>query len=186
MSDIVQNLADSAVASSGSYVGAVLETLGIYYQELILQSFIGPLTGSIGMLVYVIGAIIAMMQIVQTGRFAMGAWMLIGPTLFLFVVNTTTSTWGSTWAFGDQARNNQAVSNEVQHLLREKNLKTGEPAEVSWLFSKFTKVTSRTINEIVRVLSEGREGTDLLHQRRAEAYAAIHSGNIEDLSLIHI
>lgn len=164
---------ENTVASSGSYIGAVLETSGFYYQEMILESFLAPMNSGIGAFFFIVGAFIALLAIVQQGKFALGSWLLIGPCLFFFVLNVKMSTYGSSWMFGDEERNYRAVRAEVQKFLEEKDLKQEEPARVSWLFAWYTKLVSGTVQEVVRVLSQGREGTDLLHQRRVDAFSAI-------------
>jgi len=179
---------EGTIASSGTYVGAVLETAGMYYQEMILNSFGAALSGPVGMLVLVFGLIIAIGAIASSGRYAMSVWLLIGPVLFLFVLNTREVTWGSAWIFGGEFRNTQAVQSEIEGFLEEKELNSGEPATVSWVYAWYSRIVSKTVREVVRVLNQGREGTDLLHQRRMEFFAAIHSSRVEDkdfLDLLH-
>ena len=176
------------VASSGTYVGAVLETAGMYYQQMILDSYGAALAGPVGALVIILGLIVAIGTIASSGRYAMSVWLLIGPILFLFVINTRTATWGSAWMFGGEFRNTPMVQSEIENFLEEKELNSGEPASVSWVYAWYSRIVSKTVRETVRVLNEGREGTDLLHERRMEFFASIHSSRIEDpefLDLLH-
>ena len=90
--------------------------------------------------------------------------------------------------FGGEFRNTPMVQSEIENFLEEKELNSGEPASVSWVYAWYSRIVSKTVRETVRVLNEGREGTDLLHERRMEFFASIHSSRIEDpefLDLLH-
>ena len=164
-------------------VGASLETVGYYYQSLILDVIAGPLQTSVAGLFFVVGALVALSSFVALGSFRLGAWFFLGPGIFLMVLGSRTETTGANWKFGGDQRDIQAVRNGVEDVIGGDlgELETEadeEPARVATLFAWYNKLVSASVQEIVRVLAAERAANKadlkfiVRSQMLSELYAA--------------
>lgn len=173
------------VGSSGSYVGAVLETLGVYYQSYLLDQLATPFATSVGGLVYVVAGFIAIGSYLLSGKTQSSIWLLAAPGLFLAVVLQRTEVSGSLWKFGNEVRSEVMVESGLEPHLTEDN-RGG--ARVSSLFASYDRLVSSVVSQTVAVLLAGREKLDYSFIVRAEILSAMETpfaGNDGFRSLIH-
>lgn len=177
------------VGSSGTFAATMLESAGYYYQQLILDSLAGPLTGSLGALIYIVAIIVAVISVVSTGKYSFGAWLLIGPGLYFSTVVPRTAAIGSEWALGNTPRNTELVQAEVKELLKSQKLSSDSnvaPAQVSYLFAWYNNLASSAIKEIVKGLNNSRDPAQFGFILRQQIFSEIHSANVSDPGFIDL
>lgn len=179
------------VGSSGTLVSAALETMGLCYQSLLLDALTAPLRGPIGALLYVVAVMTAITTIIVTGKFKMARWLMMGPILFLTIINQRTEATGSQWLFGLQPRDQSAVDLRVQEMKERSPAAlelNGSPIKVSSIFAAYDNMVSKSVQEAVRVIHGARSDIDARFINRANLYAAAVSQTSPDAnfrSLIH-
>ncbi|MDD2941440.1 MAG: hypothetical protein PHC51_00595 [bacterium] len=173
------------VGSSGSYVGAVLETLGVHYQSYLLDQLATPFATSVGGLVYVVAGFIAIGSYLLSGKAQSSIWLLAAPGIFLAVVLQRTEVSGSLWKFGNEVRSDVMVDSGLDPHLTE-DARGG--ARVSSLFASYDRLVSSVVSQTVAVLLAGREKLDYSFIVRAEILSAMEApfaGNDGFRSLVH-
>jgi len=164
------------IGTSGTLVGAALESVGYYYQSYMLDAFLPLFEGSLGALVYIVGAMVALITFVVAGRYKFGLWFFLGPGLFFAVVVPRQATSGSDWWYGDERRNTEELQRSVQASLGvDLKLNPDDEANaykprVSSLFAWYNNLVSSTTREIVKTLDGTREKTDIKFILRAQLY----------------
>lgn len=170
-------------ASAGSFVGAALETTGFYYQELFLDVFTTPFVEAVAPLFFIVAALVAVVSVVMQGNYRFALWLFLGPGIFLSVIFPRTETFGSTWIFGNEARENIEVQEHVTYLLSERDIGgpiLNDPANVSSVFNWYTSFVSSQVREIVSTLNTGRYESDRIFIRRGEMFASLQQARSED------
>lgn len=165
------------VGSSGTLVGAALETAGYYYQSWLLDALGDPGIHSVGALLYVIGAIVAVTTFVVSGNFKLGGWFFLGPGLFFSVILPRQETAGSDWQFGGEPRNRQQLEEQYKELTYGGESYT---PKVSKLFAAYNDLVSSSVRDIVATLNGERERVDLKFLFRSQLYAYMVSPTIKE------
>ncbi len=147
----------AAINSAGTLVGAVLESAGYIYQSHILDQLSKPLTNEIGALVYLVGIVIAISQIVVFKSSKMAPWLLIGPAVFLYVINERTDMPVTKWSFGSQERDQSQVGPSLKEITEGGSL----DAKVSKVFKRYVDVVSATVRSMVDTISGIQVENDL-------------------------
>lgn len=181
---------DGAFASAGSLVASVLETLGAYYQSFLLDKLAYALSKPVPVLLYVIAVLGVLVRFILRGKLDdLFIWVILGPAVFYFVLNTRTEVQGSIWQFGYSERNQAQAWVEVRTYLglpvtgTEAGTPPPQPAKVSWVFSIFNNIVSSGIRTITAVLSRANTNVDVLFIANAELAASMRSETVSDTGL---
>ncbi len=173
----------NAIGSSGTLAAASLETAGYYYQSFLLDAYMGPMEGALGSLIYIIGAIIAMVVFLGMGRFKFALWFFLGPSLFFSAVVPRTSTEGVDWLWGDEQRNSIEAKNSAENMAADDRGKTavqGYTPRISALFGWYNKLISGTVQEIVAQINRSRIKSDTRFLMRAELLSHLKTTYVQD------
>lgn len=165
------------IGASGTLVSAALESVGCYYQSVILDALREPFTTSAGGLLYLIGILTGLITFVISGRFNYSLTLLITPGLFFAVVLYRTPTEGAAWLPGLEERDPERLHSEVSMLLYEASggsmtVDTYD-AEVSSVFARYDLLVSRVVQEFVRVLNTERLDADIGFMVRSQIFSSI-------------
>ncbi|MCB0358404.1 MAG: hypothetical protein KDD44_02170, partial [Bdellovibrionales bacterium] len=177
-----QSVNVSPVGSSGTLAGAVLESTGYYYQSFLLDSMMAPFEGSLGALIYISAAIVAIVTFVMQGKYTFTMWFLIGPSLFFSAVVPRTVTTGSNWMFGDEQRDIDKPATGAQNTVAT-GLGSGAAtyqARISSLFAWYNDLISDTVREVAAGINSNRTKADLQFMVRAELLQTLKSWEIDE------
>ncbi len=174
-------MAAEFIGSSGTLVGAALETVGYYYQSHILDSFLGSggsttVINAVGGFVYVIGALLAIVSYVFTGRQNFTIWFFIGPTIFFAMLLSRTETSGSDWQFGGEPRDRRQLEYQVQTNLGT----TPYVPRVSTVFAWYNGFVSNTIRDVVKTMNGVRKNADIKHVVRYQLGGQLMASQVTD------
>lgn len=169
------------IGSVGTLIGAALETAGHYIQADFLDHINGAFGHSIGALLYVFAAVVAIWTIAIGGNYKFGMWFLVGPALFWWMVSARTESLGASWDFGSsnfyQNRVWKATEGHTDGTTTAPN-DIGEPpqqtARVSWFFSWYTGMVSDIVNGLVSALQLTKDDMDKSFINRTERYALLY------------
>ncbi|MCB0346616.1 MAG: hypothetical protein KDD66_15990 [Bdellovibrionales bacterium] len=172
-----------AVGSSGTLAAAALETAGYYYQSYLLDAYMGPMEGSLGALIYIIGAIIAIVVFLGMGQFKFALWFFLGPSLFFSAVVPRTSTEGVDWLWGDEQRSSIQAKHSAEYMAADDkgltNVQSYTP-RISSLFGWYNDLISGTIQEIVAQINRSRIKSDVRFLMRAEMVSHLKTTYVQD------
>lgn len=140
----------ASIGSSGTLIGAALQTVGVFYQSDVLDYMASPFAGSVPALIYLVAVIAAAIYFAHNNNFRGGLWLLIGPGLFSAVVFTRVEVDAVDWKFGYEFRNPAAVA-DIAGIDS-----SGPPARVATLYSWF----DRLVSSVVRGIEAGLAGDD--------------------------
>lgn len=164
------------IGSSGTLVGAVLETLGTYYQSALLDSIGQTLLGSLGALFYCVAIAVGLVSYAVTGKAKNILWLLIGPGLFAATVGMRSSSNGVDWRFGNQERNQEKVDKLVsENRTGASGLGT---ARVSSLFYRYDRLVSDIIQQLVSIIMNEKGDNDQRFLVAANLYSVMSSSSV--------
>ncbi len=166
------------INSAGTLVGSVLESAGYIYQSGILDALSEPLTNEIGALVYLVGVIVALVQLAVLKSSKMAPWLLIGPAIFLFVINERDEIPLTKWSFGSQERNQGEVKKGVDNISNGQN-----NPRVSKVFKRYVEAVSATTRTMVDKISGIQLENDLWMITKGSFYGAMTTMQQEDPGL---
>lgn len=175
-----------ATQTAGTLIGAVLESVGYHYQSHVLDALQAPFQDDVGGFIYLIGIVLAVCHVAIRGEFKLAPWLLIGPPLFFSVVLVRDPVNNARWVFGRDPRNQGAVDHQVQELLASQGEAAGGQARVSRLFARYTDLISKTVQEIVGVINDGRDKTDLWFVLKAELFARMYAKGADTTGLTRL
>lgn len=170
------------IGSSGTLVGAALETVGYYYQSHILDAFLGTggagssVINDIGGFVYVLGALLAIVTYVFTGKQNFTIWFFVGPTLFFAMMLNRTETAGADWQFGGEPRDRRQLDYEVQTTMG----RTAYVPKVSSVFLWYNAFISNTIRDVVKTMNGVRRNADIKHVVRYQLGGQLMASQVTD------
>ncbi|MCB0321987.1 MAG: hypothetical protein KDD69_00390 [Bdellovibrionales bacterium] len=168
--------------SSGSMIGAILESVGYHYQSAVLDSLSAPFENELGGLIYLVGVALAVGAAATQGGYKLGVWLLIGPPLFFSVIQPRDQMPNAQWAFGKEGRDATEVNAQVRNLTAQSTAGGGQ-ANVSKVFKRYVEMISATNSEIVSLMARNRNKADLWFVVRAELFGLLHTGQVEDPGL---
>lgn len=172
------------VNSSGSLVGAVLESAGYIYQANLLDSLGGPLKDEIGALIYLLGVAIVIVQFTVLKSAKMAPWLLIGPSLFFAVILDRSNLDQARWSFGSNERNQGDVTTGVKKVTD--GVSGG--ANVSTVFKRYVNMISEVNRAVVDTINGVQIENDLWFIVKGQLFGAMTAFKEEDaglLGLIH-
>lgn len=170
----------SYFGSSGTLISAALESAGYFYQSWILDSLLQHMEGSIGGLLYIVGLIFAIMSVAVLGNYRFALWLLFGPGIFLQVIGSRVESRGTSWTFGNEARDEGERNNAVQQILEGAADNADVSARVNSLFAYYNRLVSKSVRSVVATMNAGREKQDGAFLVRGETYAQLTSVQLEE------
>lgn len=171
-----------ATQAAGTLVGAVLESVGYYYQSAILDALAAPFANEVGGLIYLVGVLVAVFTAATQGSFKMTTWLLIGPPIFFAVVQPRSVIPDARWEFGLNERNSAEVSEGVQEIINAAQNGNAQ-ANVSTVFRRYVEMISQSMREVVGLIVKNRTGGDRALVLRGELYSLLHTAKIGDKNL---
>lgn len=175
------------IGSSGTLIAAALETIGYYYQSILMDALSFSAAGrptafvALGALFYSVGVVVALISVLAFGKYKFSAWLLIGPTLFYACVMSRIETSGSAWLFGSQKKSSALLRAKVEDNLGRED-RQYKP-RVSAVFAWYNKLVSSTVNGIVDVINGNKDDVDTSFFVRTQMYQALGGSAIENPGL---
>lgn len=186
-------------AASGTLIATTLEAVGYFNQQYLLDVLSKPMSSSIGGFLYLFSIVVAVTSVVLTGKYNLSRWFVFGPVLFFAIIGSRVETEIPKWQFGNQARNDEDVSNKTADVLcGQGDLTAAEQAScdgtslapatanVTALFAGYNKVVSETVQAIVQVISSSRVEPDFLFMMRTQVYGSLVNGFMQDPKLLDL
>lgn len=135
--------------SVGTVAAAALETMGYKAQSQVLTD-LEKMLNSLAALIFTGCVLSAIFTIAVGGQYRAALWLLIGPTLFYFVLYEKTTASGTLWQLGTYPTNASLKVTEVEAALG----RSMENEQVSQFFHKYNKLISSIVTNLVRVLTD--------------------------------
>lgn len=155
-------LLDIDGAKSGTLIAAAMESAGISLQADMIQ-WVSTDGKSLAALLYLIALISAVIAIASGGRYLWGRYLLIGPALFFFLMQTHESS-GSTWQHADKTYDKK----HIELALRDTNLRGR--GDVSLFFKFWNNFMSETTQELLGLLNLTQDDSHLDFLTKTERY----------------
>jgi hypothetical protein len=178
----------ASIATASTIVAAVLETAGYKTQEFIL-TFLGVHLAGLATFLWVVSALIGLMMIALFARYRFGLYLILGPTLFYFLVGTQGQLGGTVWRLGNgSVRTPQGpATSEEEGLLAVKELSPGISARdqinVALPFKLYTQAVDRIVKTIVNAIlplsNQIEEDKNLLFVNRTYALETLLASRID-------
>ncbi len=156
-------LLDADGAMAGSLIAAAMETAGMGIQAEILEWMQGDGMMLAGLL-YLIAIISAVFAVAVGGQYLWGRYLLIGPAVFLFLIQITDDVNGSKWNFADHRFDESNVSRALEG--------TGFDGvgDVSLFFKMWNNFMSDVTQELMTLLNLTQDGSHLDFLTKIERY----------------
>ncbi len=158
---------ESVIGYAGHVVAAILQTAGIYGQSEILTVFT-PYLGLIAKLIYLWCLVGGVASVAIFGDYKCAAYFLLGPALFLWVLQTTVPAKGTVWHFGDRVMEDNP--DKLFSLMKWKAFETDRAKEktphVSYFYAVFDNTISSIVQGLVAVLLDTKNKQDLIYVAR--------------------
>lgn len=142
--------------STGTLVGAALETAGYVAQAKVLKD-LEDLIGKLGALTYLICIICGIVTVALLGNPGNALWLLVGPPVFFFMINTKTTANGVEWRLGEFQD-----KKDLKQTLAGVEIFNSKGEEVSWFFHHYNVLISDTIQQLISFVTN----KDLRHQMK--------------------
>lgn len=170
-------MASSLVNSAGSLISAILESAGYHYQSSILNTLSEPLKNEVGGLIYLLGICIVLFQLAVLKSSKLAPWLLIGPAIFLYIINERDSIPNAQWQFGSNKRQQQEVNKGVESIAG------GSQARVSKVFKRYVEVVGTTVSKMVDVISNTQVENDLWLMSKGQFFGNMTTLQEDDVGL---
>ncbi|MCC6220640.1 MAG: hypothetical protein IT291_05280 [Deltaproteobacteria bacterium] len=179
------------IGSVGTLVAAGLETAGHHLQAEFLKILDAGLASDLGALLYVISVISALVCIAVGGRYKFGAWLLIGPALYWWVISTRVESYGAKWVFGDRQHSTEMVFKSVEGVAdgksqiannssKESDKNELKPVKVAQVFAIWNNFVSSLMRGLTSALYLTDVKSDVSFVQRAERYVKLFNLKVED------
>lgn len=168
-----------AINSSGTLVGAVLESAGYIYQATLLDSLTAPLKDEVGALIYLLGVAIVIFQYTVLKSAKMAPWLLIGPAVFSAVILDRSDIQQAKWSFGSSERDQGEVTDKTEKVT---DGQSGS-ANVSTLFRRFVTMSSEVTRAMVDTINGVQIKNDLWFIAKGQMVGAMTNFKEEDPGL---
>lgn len=166
------------IGSSGTLIGAALETAGYYYQSWLIDAMGTPFASAMGSLLYIVAVLIGIISYVLMGEYKFSVWLLLGPGLFYFCLFDRTDTAGSDWQFGGEPRDRAQLEEQVIEQL--KGVDKPYQPKISRVFAYFNALVSTTVSSLVDFLNADRKEADKKFLIRAQLYTSMASPVVQE------
>ncbi len=180
------------VGAVGHYASALLQTAGLFGQESVLE-FMGPIIEQVGMLVYIVAIISALISFALFGGYRQAAYLLLGPALFFFVLHTRVPVSGTMVRLGATPQKEKGT-NDVGSIMDQRAalnrlssaLWGGEHPKVSWFFVLYDDLISQVIQNIAALLLDDSKREDLIATGKERVYSQINLFKSHNGGFIHL
>lgn len=164
--------------SSGTVIGAVLESVGYYTQAEILQRFNSLFIGG-GATLYLLALMGAVISVVIYGSFRMGRYLVVGPGLLFFFVFTRTDIKPVVWRIGGE--NAKSISKFFSGQLEMyRDFTNDHPVQVSWFFAWYTHLIGEITRSMSDVILKNEAQQNLLFIAREQGYRMVTEARLKD------
>ncbi len=154
----------------GHIVAATLQTKGIIDQAKILENLTE--LNSIASLFYLFAVAMAIGSVAMFGNYRQGIYLLIGPTLYTFMVTTTVETNGSVAKMGSYEIPN-SIGRQTEFLKHIRSVDdNGGTKKVSLAYALVDGIATEVVQEITQLLvnTDNRDHLRFVARERALSY----------------
>ena len=163
--------------SVGTLIGAAMESAGHMAQSQLLDQLNGPFGEGLGGLLFLIGVVGAVITVAVGGVYKHARWLLVGPAMFYFLINTRVNSDGAEWRFGDRVHDMGAVFRADNGIL---NAGSGRAGRVSRAFLVWDRLTSDVVQTLISILKLTQDGSDLDFLAKTDRYLQIYAAQSDD------
>ncbi|MCB0344797.1 MAG: hypothetical protein KDD66_06760 [Bdellovibrionales bacterium] len=172
------------VTSAGTMIAAVLETAGQVTQHHILQDF-NSFFHQAGAFLYILAAMGGIVSFVLFNSFRMVRYMLIGPTVFWFLVGVSTDSQGVVWELADGTQHStEPVFSGTTPLSAFKP--PSGTMRVSYVFSLVTETINEIVAELTKVVLHQKKDNQLMFVARNRAFESLIGAKVDQPQLLSI
>jgi len=174
---------------------AVLETAGYKTQEYIL-GFMSQHLRATGTLLYVISVLLALLIIGLFGKYKWGAYLILGPTLFYFLVGYSGPVSGTVWRLGSSTPRlpNGPAQSEAEAVAAMRDLAPqamgNGDINVAFPFKVYTQVVDKLIKMLVSTILPLKDRVEqeknLLFANRAYALETLLGSKMDHPQLLQM
>ena len=156
--------------SVGHLISATMQTAGIYAQAEILRNFNEYLT-HLAALCYLCSFVGALLSMAAFGNYSRGIYFLVGPPLFMYMINTTYPVKGAIVQNGARVAKG-SVADQMEFLKKyvQDVDNGGNGANVSFFFMIFDNLVSSIVQGTSQVILDTRDNEDLLLRARERVF----------------
>lgn len=171
------------VTSAGTMIAAVLATAGQVTQHHILQDF-NTFFHSAGAFLYILAAMGGIVSFVLFNSFRMVRYMLIGPTVFWFLVGVGTDSQGVVWELADGTQHStDPIFGGTTPLSTYKPTGT---LRISYVFSLVTETIDSIVGELTKVVLHQKNDNQLMFVARNRAFENLMNAKVDQPELLSI
>lgn len=171
----------NVVNSAGTLIGAVMETAGYVVHARILDDFQGLLTNT-GALFYAVAGVGAIISVALFGSYRMAQYLLLGPALFYFLVQSRAEIDPALWKLG--GGDGKLVSDAFAGQMEE--YKPLTRPKVSQFFYWYTTIISNLVNHISDQIVKIESEEQLLFIGRSQIYDLVINARPQKAQLYEV
>lgn len=161
-------MADNLIAGKASnLVCAAMETAGAAIQSDMLDWVSGADGQGLAGLLYLLSIASAVIIFVSGGNYKWGRYLLIGPTLFMFLTTVRSQSDGTQWAFGDRNFEEAALKKSLVGVI---DKGTGTGIRVSLFFKFWNAFTSEVSHKLISSLNLDQSESEFSLVKKVETY----------------
>lgn len=159
------------VGAVGDFISAALQTAGLYAQSDIIREWKVFLEhiGAFGYMVALMGAIFS---VALFGNYKVARYLMVGPTLFYFMLQSTVPGRVTILRFGEREKI-EAGQKSIFELFEPDGGLYEDAANVSWFYAKYDGVVSRVVQNVVAMLIDTKRKDDLITAATERALSRI-------------
>ncbi len=173
------------VVSSGTLVSAAFETMGYAAQQQVLQDMSEQI-GKVAGLIYLGVLVSAILTVGLMGNYAAGLWLVVGPTIFIFVSGVSMNNMDNRidaevpeWRFGAFEDDQGLKDKFTKGIINQAN--------VSFVFHKYNELISELYQKLISEITSGDIENQMLfmaRQRMIEELYGLEIKNPETKTLV--
>lgn len=167
------NLGTVGRASAGTVVVAAMESVGYHSQTKILTS-LNTMLGDLGGLIYLGVLVSALITVALMGRYQAVLWILIGPSLFIYVsgvelggLKNRVTARGPEWKLGAFNGSDE----QKERVMRRQD----SPTEVSMVFHKYNELISEVYQLLISKITAEDAKKSILFMARQRIVEDLYS-----------
>jgi hypothetical protein len=160
---------EGLTAKMGTPVSAAMETAGAVVQSQMLDFVTGEQGLLLGGLLYLIAIASAIIVFAGGGNYRWGRYLLVGPTLFMFLTTVRSESDGTEWSWGQNEFSTEAVEYALRGIVD-----TGEggggDARVSTVFHFWNVFMSEVVHSLINLLQFDTDDNNFNFVNKVEKY----------------
>lgn len=161
--------------SSGTMVAAAMETAGYRAQSVVLDQ-LRDVFMKFGALIYLLCLLGAIITLAMMERYDSALWLILGPALFHFCIDSRVLASGAEWQSASAAQKNAVV----QQVLGASSVQP----RVSWAFHWYNDLISNVYSNLIRVISNDPSRTQKLFAARPQIVDGLLNAEIGNAGLL--